>query len=64
VLFDAPSESDAIRLLAPRRFVIRGGRVVARTDPGERIVIWKGLEERVDYMPTGSAGDVMTPPKL
>src|SRR6266705_751528 len=33
VLFDAPSESDAIRLMAPRRLVIRGGKVVARTAP-------------------------------
>jgi cytosine deaminase len=64
VLFDAPGESDAIRLLAPRRLVIRGGRVVARTDPGEHIVVWKGREERVDFMPTGSASDVTTRPKL
>src|SRR6266576_3431743 len=28
VLFDATSESDAIRLMAPRRLVIRGGKVV------------------------------------
>jgi cytosine/creatinine deaminase len=57
VLFDAPGESDAIRLLAPRRLVIRGGRVVARADPGEQVVIWKGREERVDFMPAG--GEVM-----
>ena len=64
VLFDAPGESDAIRLLAPRRLVIRGGRVVARTDPGEHIVVWKGREERVDFMPAGSEVDVTARPKL
>ena len=64
VVFDAPSESDAIRLLAPRRLVIRGGRVVARTEPGEHIVIWKGREERVDFMPAGSEVDVTARPKL
>jgi cytosine deaminase len=64
VLFDAPGESDAIRLLAPRRLVIRGGRVVARTDPGEHIVIWRGREERVDFMPAGSAAAATTRPKL
>lgn len=64
VLFDAPGEGDAIRLLAPRRLVIRGGRVVARTDPGEHIVIWKGREERVDFMPAGSEADVTARPKL
>jgi cytosine deaminase len=64
VLFDAPGESDAIRLLAPRRLVIRGGRVVARTDPGEHIVIWKGREERVDFMPARTEVDVTTRSKL
>ena len=34
VVFDAPSEADALRLVAPRTLVLRGGRVVARTDAG------------------------------
>ncbi len=51
VLFDAPTESDAIRLLAPRRQVIRGGKVVARTEPARHLVTWKGREEPIDFMP-------------
>ena len=51
VLFDAPTESDTIRLMAPRRLVIRGGKVVARTEPARHSVTWKGRDEPVDFMP-------------
>ncbi|MDQ6713963.1 MAG: cytosine deaminase [Candidatus Dormibacteraeota bacterium] len=51
VLFDAPTESDAIRLMAPRRLVIHGGKVVARTEPARHVVAWKGRDEPVDFMP-------------
>jgi cytosine deaminase len=51
VLFDASSESDAIRLMAPRRLVIREGKVVARTEPARTVVNWNGAEERVDFLP-------------
>jgi cytosine deaminase len=51
VLFDAPTEGDTIRLMAPRRLVIRGGKVVARTEPARHLVTWKGREEPVDFMP-------------
>ena len=50
VLFDAPNESDAVRLMAPRRLVIRGGKVVARTEPAQHFVTWKGREEAVDFL--------------
>jgi cytosine deaminase len=50
VLFDAPTESDAIRLMAPRRLVIRGGKVVARTEPARHVVTWNGREEAVDFL--------------
>ncbi len=30
VVFDAPSEADALRLIAPRTLVLRGGKVIAR----------------------------------
>jgi cytosine deaminase len=33
VVFDAPSAEDAVRLVAPRYLVLRGGRIVARTSP-------------------------------
>jgi cytosine deaminase len=52
VLFEAPTESDAIRLMAPRRLVIRSGKVVARTEPAKHLVTWKGREEPVDFMPS------------
>ncbi|HEX6489111.1 MAG TPA: cytosine deaminase [Candidatus Dormibacteraeota bacterium] len=50
VVFGAPSEADAIRLLAPRRFVLKGGRVVARCEPARRTVMWDGREEEVDFL--------------
>jgi cytosine/adenosine deaminase-related metal-dependent hydrolase len=50
VLFDAPTESDAIRLMAPRRLV------VARTEPATSFVTWKGREEPVDFMPSPDRG--------
>jgi cytosine deaminase len=54
VLFDAPTEGDAIRLMAPRRLVIRGGKVVARTEPAASFVTWQGREEPVDFFPRRS----------
>jgi cytosine/creatinine deaminase len=50
VVFAAPSEMDALRLVAPRRLVLRGGQVVARTQPGQTTVIWAGREEPIDFL--------------
>jgi cytosine deaminase len=50
VAFAAPSEIDAIRLVAPRRLVLRAGRVVARTEPAVTTVVWDGKEEVVDFL--------------
>ena len=50
VVFDAPSEMDALRLLPRRRLVLRAGRVVARTHPAETTVVWDGREEPVDFL--------------
>jgi cytosine deaminase len=50
VVFAAPTEMDAIRLVAPRRLVIRGGKVVARTEPRATTVTWDGREEEVDFL--------------
>ena len=50
VIFDAPSEMDAIRLLAPRRAVIRAGEIVARTVPAQHTVRWDGADESVDFL--------------
>lgn len=49
VLFDAPTEMDAIRLVAPRRLVLKAGRVVARTEPARHTVTWRGIEQPVDF---------------
>jgi cytosine/creatinine deaminase len=50
VVFDAPSERDALRLLPRRRLVLREGRVVARTQPAVTTVVWDGREEEVDFL--------------
>jgi cytosine deaminase len=50
VVFDAPSEMDALRLLPRRRLVLRAGRTVARTRPAETTVVWDGEEEPVDFL--------------
>jgi cytosine deaminase len=50
VAFAAPSEMDAIRLVAPRRLVLRAGKVVARTEPAVTTVVWNGVEEEVDFL--------------
>ena len=50
VCFAAPSEMDAIRLVAPRRLVLRGGKVVARTEPAVTTVVWDGKEEVVTFL--------------
>ena len=50
VVFDAPSEVDAIRLVAPRHLVLRDGQVVAGTEPVHRFVRWHGTEEEVTFL--------------
>ncbi len=51
VVFDAASETDAIRLVPRRRLVLRRGRIVARTEPARTTVVWDGREEAVDFQP-------------
>jgi cytosine/creatinine deaminase len=50
VVFDAPSEADALRLVAPRFLVLKGGQVVARTVPARTTVRWNGTEEPVTFL--------------
>jgi cytosine/creatinine deaminase len=50
VVFDAPSEADALRLVAPRTLVLRGGKVVARSVPAQHTVVWGGTEEPVTFL--------------
>jgi cytosine deaminase len=48
--FAAPSEHDAIRLISPRKLVLRGGKIVARTEPERTTVMWNDREELVDFL--------------
>src|SRR4051812_48114008 len=50
VVFDAPTEADALRLVAPRYLVLRGGRIVARTRPARTTVTWNGGEVPVTFL--------------
>jgi cytosine deaminase len=50
VVFDAPTDLDALRLVAPRYLVLRGGVVVARTRPAETSVTWGGVETPVTFL--------------
>ena len=50
VAFAAPTEHDAIRLIAPRKLVVRGGKIVARTEPSHTTVMWDDREEPVDFL--------------
>src|SRR5712691_8489867 len=49
VVFGAPSEADALRLVAPRTLVLRAGKVVARSTPARHTVVWDGTEEQVNF---------------
>jgi cytosine/creatinine deaminase len=50
VVFDAADDLDAIRLGARRFLVVRGGKIVARTQPAQTTVIWDGVEEPVTFV--------------
>lgn len=54
VVFEASSEFDAVRTLAPRRWVIASGRLVARTQPSRSFVrLGVEEEEEVTFQPYG-----------
>jgi cytosine/creatinine deaminase len=50
VVFDAPSEADALRLVTPRTLVLRGGKVLAKATPAQHTVNWLGTEEPVTFL--------------
>jgi cytosine deaminase len=50
VVFEAPGEMDALRLVPRRRLVLRAGATVARTEPAQTTVVWDGREEEVDFL--------------
>ena len=55
-VFAAPNEIDAIRLVAPRTTVLRGGKIVARTEAARTTVIWDDREEPVDFLKPPARG--------
>jgi cytosine deaminase len=50
VVFDAPTDVDALRLVARRTLVLRGGRTLARAEPARTTVTWDGVEEDVTFL--------------
>src|SRR3954462_13430565 len=50
VAFDTPTDIDALRLVASRTLVLRGGRTVARSEPARTTVTWDGAEEEVTFL--------------
>jgi cytosine/creatinine deaminase len=50
VVYAAPSETDALRLVAPRTLVLRAGKVVARSTPAQHTVTWDGAEKEVTFL--------------
>jgi len=50
VVYAAPSEADALRLVAPRTLVLRAGKVVARSTPAQHTVTWDGAEDEVTFL--------------
>jgi len=50
VVFEAPTDTDAIRLGSRRHLVVRAGRVVARTEPAQTTVTWNGEEQPVTFL--------------
>jgi len=50
VVFDAPTAEDAIRTVAPRFLVMRGGAVLARTQPARTTVTVGGVEREVTFL--------------
>jgi len=50
VVFDAPTDVDALRLVAPRYLVLRDGKILARTEPAVTTVDWHGDEQPVTFL--------------
>ena len=60
VVFDAPSALEVLRLHAPRRWVIRRGRVVAETTPARTTL----LGEPVTFTPPEARQRRLFPPRI
>jgi cytosine deaminase len=49
VIFDCDDEAEAIRLRPSARWVVRGGRIVAETQPARSVVHHAGTDHRVSF---------------
>ncbi|HEY6796714.1 MAG TPA: cytosine deaminase [Kineosporiaceae bacterium] len=50
VVFDAPTPQDALRKITPRYLVLRGGRIVARTEPARTTVTIGSTTREVTFL--------------
>jgi cytosine deaminase len=57
VIFDCPDEAEAIRLRPAARWVVRGGKVVAETEPARSVVYHAATSQAVTFTkPSGQGG--------
>jgi cytosine deaminase len=56
VVFDCTDEAEAIRLTPAARWVVRGGQVVAETEPARSVVHHRGTSEMVTFVKPASEG--------
>jgi cytosine deaminase len=49
VILDAHNELEALRTLAPRLYVIKSGKILARTTPAETTIYCKRKEEKISF---------------
>jgi cytosine deaminase len=54
VVFDAPTPVEVLRLQPVRRWVIRGGRLIAETTPPVTRLFHEGREETITFSPPGT----------
>ncbi|MDQ2854662.1 MAG: cytosine deaminase [Chloroflexota bacterium] len=58
VIFDCPDEAEAIRLRPAARWVVRGGKVVAETEPARSVVYHAATSQAVTFTkPSGQGGN-------
>ena len=50
VVYNAPTEIDALRTVAPRLYVVKDGKIVVESKPTERTIYINGKKESVEFM--------------
>jgi cytosine deaminase len=55
-IFDCTDEAEAIRLRPAARWVVRGGHVVAETEPSRSVVHYAGASDAVTFEKRSSEG--------